>query len=322
MPNEIYAVEEERYCFWEEDLRAAAVSFLKGLDPEYFLFVAKQGLANIDDPKDRKRAGASMRLAFFQGSETLLLLLAAVVQAPRCPQAYLGQCKNDQLRRVIQAIDQRMPIPNFNFRLQEVSWRGLAMEVLRRSGFTSEQILPTVEMLAQFWADIAANSCNEIAISEYNSLKHGFRVGHGGYELTFTVQPKDPAEPPQKIELGNPSFGTSFSVIEPIGGVEKANRSRVAHQHAVGWEIESVALSLELLRVSIQNVVSYLIQINGGQATFVVPKFDASKLTSPQVASQSFSIGPAVRGARATTKEELADVEKSILARRAKPSSE
>lgn len=322
MPNTIYAVDDELFCFWAPDLKAAAVAFLGTLDPDYFLFVAKQGLPHIGEKENEMRAGASMRLAFFHGSETLLLLLAAVVQAPGCPQAYLGQCQNGQLRNVLDAIDASKPVRKFNHRLQDLSWHGIAFEILRFSGFSPTQISKTVELLQRFWADLSAKNQDEIAIAEYNSLKHGFRVGHGGYQIQFTVnQPGAPADTAE-ITLGNHAFGTSFSVITRIGGEEKSNRSRAAHTHHVGWSIKSMALSLELLRVSIQNVVAYLNFFNNAPGRFLVPNFDLADFESPRVASESFSLAPAVAGACATTKNQLVDaVEKNRQRRTAKNTS-
>lgn len=323
MPNTIYAVDDELFCFWAPDLKAAAVAFLKSLDPDYFLYVAKQGLPHIGDKENEMRAGASMRLAFFHGSETLLLLLAAVVQAPWCPQAYLGQCQNVPLRNVLDAIDEGKPVRKFNHRLQDLSWHGIAFEVLRLSGFSPTQISKTAELLGRFWADLSAKNQDEIAIAEYNSIKHGFRVGHGGYQIHFTVnRPGNPATNSTEITLGNQPFGTSFSVITRIGGEEKSNRSRAAHTHHVGWNIESMALSLELLRVSIQNVVAYLSFFNNAPGRFLVPDFDVADFEPPRVASEFFSIGPSVVGACATTRDQLADVvEKNRQQRMAKEAS-
>lgn len=308
MPSTIYAVDEELFCFWAKDLKAEAVAFLESLDPEYFLYVAKQGLPHIGDKENEMRAGASMRLAFFHGSETLLLLLAAVVQAPKCPQAYLGQCQNVQLRKVLNAIDEGKPVLKFNHQLRDLSWHGIAFEIVRCSSVSPDRMSKTVELLERFWSELSAKNQDPTAIAEYNSLKHGFRVGHGGYQIQITFSPPGQLEDkPAEIKLGNHHFGTSFSVISQVGGDERSNRSRVAHIHHVGWKIENMGLSLELLWISIQNVVAYLRLYNDAPGRFLTPNFEAAEAKLPEVASDSYSISSPVAGACATTKDQLID---------------
>lgn len=72
MASTIYAVDNDLYCFWSNDLSADALSFLDSMDPGYFVYVADEALRHLGDEATEVRAATNLRVAFFHGLESLL----------------------------------------------------------------------------------------------------------------------------------------------------------------------------------------------------------------------------------------------------------
>ena len=317
--NIIYAVDEKLYCFWADDIQQSALEFLDSFDPTYFSFIAQQSLAHLNDKTHEMHAAANMRLAFFHGSETLLLLVGALIQAPSCPQAYLGQCSNEKLRNVLSCIDSSTPLKKFNHNLQDISWASIAYEVMRHSGIDNIQVIKTQKLFEDFWSALASKQQNILAISEYNSLKHGFRVGHGGYKVDFSfdMPPSPSSELPKEFSLGDSRFGTSFKCINQVAGNAKTNQSRSAISHHVNWNFEEIALFLQLIDISIRNILTYLKSYNGAEKVlYSIPNLE--KFTLPNVASESISLEQHPPNAQITTLASLTEaVERNRIKREA-----
>ncbi|RTD84027.1 hypothetical protein EJO68_33360 [Variovorax atrisoli] len=101
----IYAIADDPYCLWEDDTKAAALAFLRSVDHEYFEYIVQRSIADLENPANGMRAATSMRLALFHGGETLFLLIGALIQAPLCPHAWIGQCSTGDLRIVLERIE-------------------------------------------------------------------------------------------------------------------------------------------------------------------------------------------------------------------------
>jgi hypothetical protein len=315
MASTIYAIDEELYCFWANDLREASLRFLEDIDPVYFGYIADLAIQQSIDDKNAMRVAANLRLSFFHGAESLLMLLAALIQAPLCPQAYLGQCSNGNLRSVLLKITQGEDVRKFNYSLLNISWDEIAYEVLKISGESGDRLTELAKFFGDFWTQLSSKQLDAIAIAEYNSIKHGFRVGQGGYKIHLSaVNPTDTE--PKEITIGGSRFGTSFDVIDRACSPAKGNRSRLAKRHSVNWNLEELAELLQLISASMQNVISYLKSYNGASPPYTVAL--PNNLSFPSVLSESFVLTEAVHDAIPTSLEEVKVADDRNRARRAR----
>jgi hypothetical protein len=136
-------------------------------------------------------------------------------------------------------------------------------------------------------------------INEYNSIKHGFRIKSGGFSLTMGEEKEYGVAPPaSEMQLiGKSDYGTSFFVLREVGEI-KGNRALTSQRVSINWKIEKVALLLQLVSMSINNVTNALKFINGIEAEdckFTRPAedsdFTAPWTHSPGVTSCKFNFG-------------------------------
>ncbi len=105
-------------------------------------------------------------------------------------------------------------------------------------------------------------------IDEYNSLKHGFRIKAGGFGLSIDLEHQYGLPPPddEMKLIGHSEYGASFIRLESIFP-EKKNRSLRSRRISLNWKIEKVTLLIQLISMSINNVVSALKFVNGYSPT-------------------------------------------------------
>jgi hypothetical protein len=308
MNNIIYAIGDDPYCLWESDINDAAASFLRSIDHDYFHYIAERSSVDLEDPDKGMRAATSMRLALFHGGETLFLLIGALLQAPRCPHAWIGQCSTTELRTVIDRINAGQPFLMQNTHIRNVSWLDISREVLSRCPPDTSGLSATIESFAKFWELLALNHTDQSSIDEYNSLKHGFRVAHGGFEIMMGTHPSGSVPPAQQEmkSLGSSKWGAAFRVIKKFDNDVKGSRSRQSIHTAVNWDAGAVSISLHLVAHSIRNVVTYLGVFSGlKELQFRLPQPEAFEAASKRVGLQSMSMPMATAAARSTTKEQL-----------------
>lgn len=166
------------------------------------------------------------------------------------------------------------------------------------------------QLFANFWARLAAEYLDETQIDEHNSLKHGFRVGHGGVRVAVGPPGIVHPEESQFTELGGSIEGTSFCRILHAGGQAKGNQSRFSRVVFVNWTPESMASALQLISCSITNVVSMLKLYNGARPTEVqFKRFNSDEAftrpwkTSPKI--RNFEMPADLLIGRARAKSEL-----------------
>ena len=309
----LFAVVDEPYLLWEEDIRVKALEFLDSIDPGYFEFLARQGVQYLDDGNQGKHSAAACRIGFFQGAETLLLLIGALLQAPHSPQAFVALCKTDQLRELRNRITLEQPLELLAPRLPKLSWEAVARLVHAKASSDPEKVATLAAGFASFWRRLAEECAESTQIEEYNSLKHGFRVGHGGIQIDIGPELTSAGEIPPDARwqsLGGSKTGSSFYRLEVAGGDSKSNRSRMCSQVFVNWSHQTMIVALQMVACSINNVLCALRLINGaptGSQSFKYPTeseaFAAAWTTSP--ALRNASIDAQLNAARSTSKDEL-----------------
>jgi hypothetical protein len=269
--SEVIVVNREPYCVWEVGLKQRNIEFINSIDTEYFDYVLRTHDERLDS-KDDKRAAIALRIAYHHGLETLFLLIGALVQAPECTFAWISKCSVGELRDLVGRINQADESIFTALKMPNVTWESIAEIVFRYYLPGSEQNKKTVELFAKLWRSLSSEYLDENNISEYNSLKHGFRVRSGGFGLSAGVEHKDGVSAPENEmqTLCNGKHGSSFTLLEKIGNGRNLRVKRVS----LNWRIERVTLLLQLISMSIQNIVSILKIASGA-------KKDAAKFVRP-----------------------------------------
>jgi hypothetical protein len=270
----LFQVVDEPYCLWEEDLKANTLAFLNRFDTGYFDHLLEIHL-NADD---EARSAMALRVAYHHAMETLFSLLGALLQAPSAPQAWISKCQNKQLYELIRRIsnnDSRLPK---GLSIQSVGWDELASVTLNWYLSRTERQAESIKLFADLWRRLASEFLGNNRLDEYNSLKHGFRVTGGGFELSVGLEHEYGVPTPENEmqSIGNSEFGTSFRRFIAASG-QSGERSLISEQVSVNWKIEKVAPLLQLASISISNVIGALRVLNGescNSVKFIRPDSD------------------------------------------------
>jgi hypothetical protein len=293
----VFAVLGEPYCLWEVDRRKRNLDFLAGIDANYFDFVARSHLDHLDKEEDRQHAAMGLRIAYYHGTETLFSLIGAMLQAPDCVYAWLAKCQTGDLRTLVESISQGREHFLVRVNLDEISWDRIAKAVHAYSNSDETKARRTGELFGQFWGRLAHEFVRGPYVKEYNSIKHGFRVRPGGFGVAIGLEKEYGVSPPQeKIEtIGHSDFGSTFYLLEQVGEQSKKNRSYRSRRNSVNWSAKGTVSALQLISMSIANVVSASKILNGVPPTetqFVRPSEDIDFETPweqmPDVPSATF----------------------------------
>lgn len=252
--------------YWGDDLAGENQRFLESLDPGYYWFAARQGADALSaepppERADQLRAATSLRIAYGQGVETLMALLCALAQAPHFPLGWMLRYRNEELRAVVAAIDRGQAFPHLLV-ADSVSWESLSAMVHSHIPEVAAR-LGLVDKFARFWGRMAHELLSDSHQDEYNALKHGLRVMPGGFSIAFGVEkvPGQRAAPEDMRSLGGSAFGSSFNLPLRIDGAEK-HHMRLSHRSR-NWSWEALAIDLQLMSQSINNIVGCLRVIAG-----------------------------------------------------------
>lgn len=258
--------------YWGHDLAGDNQRFLEALDPGYYWFAAREAADRLSakpplEHADQLRAAMALRVTFGQGVETLMALLCALAQAPRFPLGWMSRYKNEELRKVVEAIGGEREFPH-QLTTDAVSWHLLSGMVHSHVPEAAER-LGLVDKFATFWGRMAHQLLSDSHQDEYNALKHGLRVMPGGFSIAVGIEKVrgQRAAPEDMQSLGGSTFGSSFTVPLRIEGAEK-HHLRLSHRSR-NWSWEALAVDLQLISQSIGNVVSCLRVIAGAPPSTV-----------------------------------------------------
>jgi hypothetical protein len=261
MEDGLYAVRflvgERALCIWDWNPKKHNDVFIENLDPYYFEYLARTFVATAAEA-DEQRFSIAVRTAYSQALETFFALAAATMQVPNYVPGWLLHYKQSDLRFVVQSIDSAEPLKNA-FRLKPVSWASVAR--LTNPGLvrTVDDGNSLVDSIAQCWAFFASDFLNEFAISEYNSIKHGFRVRPGGIEIGLAPG-HDRLVEDLAFQIKS-DFGSGFLSTTRIPGVPRHHRQVKAHHR--NWHPQDMLYGLSLLSLSIDNLLQFLRVQNG-----------------------------------------------------------
>jgi hypothetical protein len=262
MKQTIFAVGDEPYCLWENDVGERTREFLAGLDADFFSYVLQAHM----ETEDEKRASVAIRLALHHGTETLFSLLGAFVQAADCPYAWIAQCRTEELRKVVSRIGAGDDSLITRWEKPFLSWADVATAVLRTLEPGTEKHKRNVRGFGTVWNALAGELQNEVVNHEYNAIKHGFRTRTGGFTLAFGREETGGVPAPESAMkvLGGSQFGAMFYKVETLKG--SGGRHLRSRRTAVNWSLERDILLLQLIQMSINNVISALKVENGVRA--------------------------------------------------------
>lgn len=255
LQNTIIVVNEEPYCIWEADLKKRNTEFIEGIDVDYFEYLLNLHLS----AEDEKRASIALKTTLHHAVETFFSLLGAYIQAPDCVYAWVAKCSNKELRSLIKKVAECDSRLFTKLNIEGVSWETLSALIFQRYMPDTEKAEITKKSFAKVWSRLAHEFLDDKNIDEYNSLKHGFRVRSGGFSLAFGIEHEYGVAPPEEEmqSLGGSEHGTTFIRLESVGEI-KNNRSLRSRKLSLNWKLEKVILQLQLVSVSIVNIVSAL----------------------------------------------------------------
>ena len=263
MKQTIFAVGDEPYCLWDSDVAERTRDFLAGLDSEFFSYIL---LVHMET-EDEKRASVSIRLALHHGTETLFSLLGAFVQAPDCPYAWIAQCRTEELRKVVSRISAGDDSLITRWEKPILGWADVSAAVLQNCQLGTEKHKHNVAGFGMAWAALAGEVQDEVMNHEYNAIKHGFRTRSGGFTLAVGLEETKGVPAPESAMnvIGRSQFGSKFYKVEKFKG--KGGRHLRSRRTSVNWSLERNILLLQLVQLSINNVISALKVANGTPAS-------------------------------------------------------
>jgi len=291
-----FAVDETPYACWDLELQKKNLEFLQGIDFEYFEYIAKINIANIEN-EDKHKAATALRIAFSQGLETLFSLLCSAFQAPHCSIGWLLTYKNYQLIHLVKKISNKEPCYNL-LKVSPITWNELSTFVHSNLiGYEEEKVTWIQNGFGKIWSRFAHQFIDENFALEYNGIKHGLRAILGGFNLSIGAEEIQgvPAPPEKMQSLGGSTFGSTYFVKEyPIPNDKINFRPRY---HSRNWSPQNLANGLFLISMSINNVTNWLRIINGDSSksfTFAHPisqeEFDLPWNKSVGVTHASFDL--------------------------------
>lgn len=277
MQFQCFAVGDEPYCLWEDDLSIQTKDFLKGLDPDFFKYLLETHMSATDE----QRASAGIRLALHHAIETMFSLLGAYLQAPQCPHAWIARCRTEELREVVRRIDSKDETLITYWSLPAIGWEEVASAVLNKFKPGTDEQQRAIQGFAKAWEGMSVDLLSDVISDEYNATKHGFRMTLGGFKMEISVHPASgqPLEGVEMLSLGESKFGATFFKVNKLEG--RGGRHLQSTRVAVNWSPQRDILLLQLAQLSIHNIVTALKLANRAspeECSFVRPIDDEAFL--------------------------------------------
>jgi len=188
-----------------------------------------------------------------------------LLQAPKCSYAWISKCSTGELRKLVNRINSSDSTIISTLHIGKISWKSISDIVFKYYLPDTARQTKTKELFANLWQGLANEYLDPTNINEYNSIKHGLRIKSGGFRLQVGVehQPRVPCPANKMQTVGYCEYGSSFFSLEKIGNNLKSNQSFCSRKISVNWKIEKVALLLQFIAMSINNIASILKIING-----------------------------------------------------------
>ena len=268
MQHRKFAVNSSPFCAWGWDLQKLNLECINSIDPGYFEYLASIPSEALKTDDHKQHAALSLRAAYSHGLETFFAVLFAAIQAPDCVFGWLHKYKDQHIIKLIKSINIMQPIFS-KIEMNPTSWETISNLIHGALIFEDKQHETQLKQhFATTWRNFADDFINEAAREEYNSIKHGFRVAAGGFKMWVGKQdsPNVPVPPERMRSLGGSEYGSTFFVTKMVG----ENRSHFSiKQLSRNWNPESFLFALNLISMSLGNILSFLKIVNGVDPTKV-----------------------------------------------------
>lgn len=252
-----FVIHERPFCFWDREDTPFQQAFLRGLDPEYFTFVAQSSLAHIEG-EHSLRASLAIRIAYSHALETHFALIGAALQAPDSPAGWMLSYRVEDVVELGKAITERAASKN-RWGLKCPSWKDVAVALIPDgSNDIDWNELRTAS--AKLWRFLSKDLLDQSFESENNSAKHGLRVQSGEWYLAMGREevPGVPAPRDNMRLMGSSKFGSTF-----MNSTRFAKHNYAYGNQRVNWQPEDLARRLGLVTASTINLVTLLKSLHG-----------------------------------------------------------
>jgi hypothetical protein len=147
------------------------------------------------------------------------------------------------------------------------------------------------EGFATLWRRFASDFLDPMFREEFNSIKHGFRIHPGGFSVAIGAENEPGVRAPiarMKL-LGKSDFGSSFLSKEKIGDLSHHIRFIRKHRN---WNPEDMIWGINLISISIGNIISTMKILNGTSAEQVMYSWpqDPKSLQEPWLRTRQLGV--------------------------------
>lgn len=270
MAHFTFVVNDEPYSLWDADPARRTHEFLESIDPGFFSYLSESHAENLGSEENKRRVATATRMAYLHGIETLMTLIGSAVQAPQAPYAWVCLAKTNLLRSVVERISKADPGLHTELTRWDRTWDGLAKLVFEHCSQENGWV-KTAQSFGQVWSIFAGEFLDEMNQLEYNSLKHGFRIRSSGVKIAFGLEHQYGVAPPleEMNFLGGSETGSTFYEVERAGPDVQGTRSKRSRRRTVNWKPECMIRGLQVVDVSIRNIVSFIRIANGAQPSTI-----------------------------------------------------
>jgi hypothetical protein len=308
-----FVVNERPFCVWDWDLRRSNLSFIDNIDPSYFDYLADIHGRAFEVEDQRQAAALALRTAYAHGLETLMATAFAALQAPDCVVGWLHKYATHELITLVRKFENRQRIWS-KLIFEPFTWEGFSNATLAIRLEDKDREAQIKQHFGKAWQHFAEDFLHESNYLEYNSVKHGFRLKTGGFNLAVApVESPDVEVPAERMQsLGGSDFGSSCFIPEWIGDSKVHFRVKAFH---CNWQPEKFIHGLRLISITLDNLLSFLRLANGvPKVQFHCPQedslFEEPWKVHPGVTSVCMDFGITEASIKPFTKEEILDVYK------------
>lgn len=266
MGRALFFVGDRPKAVWDPDIREKNLQFLRNFDAHQFEYLANVHSAQIET-EHAKQAATALRTSYGLALETFFSLLGAAIQAPDCVFGWLNRYREPDLDLVVRGI---MGSKKLCIRSKgQFTWESLSNAVHRNLVLPDKRLEAGIKSrFALFWEYLANDYLDLGQRAEFNSTKHGLRIQPGGFRVAIGIQEHpDVPTPPERMKwIGRSKFGATILTLEKIG--EKGLDYRV-RENSRNWDLASLVGRIRIISMSVNNVVSFLLILNGQDSTQV-----------------------------------------------------
>jgi hypothetical protein len=249
---------------WDTNFDKNVFDFLESLEPEYYEFIADRLIrgALSKSKKISKYSSLTLRTTYSQALETLFALISSSIQAPNCPHAWFAIYRNQDLENIVQKIQNRQKLSS-QLKNGAANWENISDALFSPLALEDKEKEKAIKSgFASLWSRLASDFIDRGFSNEYNSIKHGLRIKHGGFYFAMGRENTPGARAPRENMqlLGKSEYGSSYITAQRFKEHPRHIQIKRFHRN---WHPEDFGWGLHMISLSIKNVVSTLKILNG-----------------------------------------------------------